>query len=67
MPPEGHLRGAGPPTSCDAAVGVTASLSSAARDTQERACAPAGWTVQAARPACTVAVSHHLRADASLV
>ena len=23
------------------------------------------WTVQAARPACTVAVSHHLRADAS--
>ena len=26
MPPEGHLRGAGPPTSCDAAVGLTASL-----------------------------------------
>ena len=26
MPPEGHLRGAGPSTSCDAAVGVTASL-----------------------------------------
>ena len=28
MPPEGHLRGAGPPTSCDAAVGLTASLGS---------------------------------------
>ena len=35
--------------------------------TRPYACAPADTssTVQAARPACTVAVSHHLRADAS--
>ena len=52
MPPEGHLRGAGPPTSCDAAVGLTASLGSAVsnqNDPNQTADSPTQGTTPAER------------------
>ena len=52
MPPEGHLRGAGPPTSCNAAVGLTASLGSAVsnqNDPNQTADSPTQGTTPAER------------------
>ena len=70
MPPEGHLRGAGTLTSCDAAAGLTASLGSAfsnlndpnqTADSPTQGTTPAERTLSAARRrkrAATALASH---------